>query len=102
MPAVLTILALLFCVPSQGIPTKPSHRSGSYRRLSPGLINSRYLGLSNVDRQADPFSLCLLCCLCCMCDSPGGTGDFGSLVSCVCLCVLDVRKRVYGNWRRDE
>ncbi|KAE8962141.1 hypothetical protein PR003_g30028 [Phytophthora rubi] len=87
MPAVLTILALLFCVPSQGIPTKPSHRSGSYRRLSPGSINSRYRALSNVNRQADPFSLCLLCCLCCMCDSPGGTGDFGSLVSCVCVCV---------------
>ncbi|KAE8956670.1 hypothetical protein PR003_g32220 [Phytophthora rubi] len=93
MPAVLTILALLFCVPSQGgihevwIPTKPSHRSGSYRRLSPGSINSRYLALSHVNRQADPFSLCLVCCLCCMCDSPGGTGDLGSLFSCVCLCV---------------
>ncbi|KAE9070616.1 hypothetical protein PF010_g26191 [Phytophthora fragariae] len=94
MPVVLTILALLFCVPSQGggihaewRPTKPSHRSGSYRPLPPGSINSRYLALSNVDRQADPFYLCLLCCLCCMCDSPGGTGDFSSRVSCVCVCV---------------
>ncbi|KAE8898603.1 hypothetical protein PF005_g30431 [Phytophthora fragariae] len=90
MPAVLTILVLLFCVLSHGgiheewIPTKPSHRSGSYRRLSPGSMNSRNLALSNGNRQADPFSLCLLCCLC---DSPGGTGDLGSLVSRVCVCV---------------